>query len=64
MRVIPTWLIVLVVILIVLFLLNALHIVSIHGSVSAEIWPRGPHSRFVCDRSSVILVRPTMCFRG
>lgn len=36
---VPGWLIVLVVVLVVLFLLNAFHLVSIHGSVSADVWP-------------------------
>jgi len=33
MRFIPTWLIVLVAVVVVIFLLNALHLISIHGSV-------------------------------
>jgi len=33
MRVIPAWLIALVVVLVAIFLLNALHLITIHGSV-------------------------------
>jgi len=33
MRTIPSWLIALIVVLVAIFLLNALHLISIHGSV-------------------------------
>jgi hypothetical protein len=39
MRVIPNWLIVLVVIAVVLLVLNATRLLNIHFNVSAEVWP-------------------------
>ena len=34
MRFVPGWLLVLVVVALVIFLFNALHVISIHGSIS------------------------------
>ncbi len=42
MTAIPRWVIVVVVIAVILFLLNATHLLNIHFGVSAEIWPNAP----------------------